>query len=329
MTATAQTNTTLQDIAQVIASHDAFVLCGHISPDGDCLGSQLCLAHALKAMGKSVTVTLPFDEPVDPSLSFLPGSNWFVPAEQVVDPFDVFIGVDVPSRDRLGTHAAALLDDAACSITIDHHAMDTTMCQYVYVDPDVASTTMLIWEIVKQLTERPPVESALCAYTGLVSDTGCFQYQNANRAAFDAAGDLVSAGADPALVARETMQNRSLPSLQLEARLIERMEFFADGQCVLSWVTLKDMAECGAQKSDTEVLINIARQIRGVRVACVLREQENLVKGSLRAKDDTDVAAIARSFNGGGHKAAAGFSLKESLDDACESMRTILSSLFA
>ena len=328
MSVTKQTNTTLAEIADVIKSHGSFLIAGHVGPDGDCIGSQLALAHVLNQLGKEVTVTLPSDEPVDSTLVFLPGAQLLTYAEKVhATSWDVFVGVDVPTRERLGESVAALKDLCARSITIDHHAVDTTMCDYVYVDPDVASTSMLIWTLAKLLSERPPVECAQCAYTGLVTDTGCFQFQNVNHDAFIAAADLVSAGADPALTARETMHNRTEASVRLEERIINRMEFFSDGKCVLSWVTKADMQACKAVKSDTDPLINTLRQIQGVRVACVLREQDDVVKGSLRAKDDTDVATIAQSFGGGGHKAAAGFTMYDSIDNAVATLRATLSSL--
>ncbi len=328
MAVTAQTNTTLEEIAQVIKDNNSFVVCGHIGPDGDCIGSQLSLAHALKELGKTVTVTTPTDDALDPAFSFLPGFDSFVPASQVTDSFDVFVGVDVPTRERLGQYAPSLLDSCALSVTIDHHAVDTTMCTYVYVDPQAASTTTLIWQLEKILFSEPPVSCALCAYTGLVTDTGCFQFQNVDKNAFEAAAQMVEAGANPALVAKETMHNRTLPSLRLESRIIDRMEFFCGGACVLSWVTLDDMRDCEAQKPDTDPLINAIRQIRGVRVACVLREENNLVKGSFRAKDDTDVSVIARRFGGGGHTAAAGFTIEGTIDEARDQLRETLRSLF-
>ena len=328
MGVTPQTNATLAQIAALIRECDDFVLCGHVSPDGDCLGSQLALAHTLWAMGKRATCVLVRDEPIGAALSFLPGADCFVPAASYDGACATFIALDVPSQARIGEAACALLDRASTTITIDHHMSNTTMSTYVYVDPDVAAVGMLVWGLVKLLVQKPPIESAVCAYTGLVTDTGGFRFQNSDVAAFDAAAELVAYGVDPAEVASHVFQNRSMASLKLEALTIDRMEVLCAGQVALSWVDNDDLKRFGAEKADVEPLIDTVRGLVGVRVACMLREQDGAVRGNLRSKDDTDVSALARDLGGGGHKAAAGFTLDMPLDAAVEHMRARLATLF-
>lgn len=316
MTVTSQTNTDLPALAAVLRKRDDFVICGHVSPDGDCIGSQLALMHVLRAIGKRATCLLAQDEPPDTQLSFLPGIDELVPAASYTGPAHTFIAVDVPTRARIGEAAAALRDACDLAITIDHHAVDTTMSDLVYVDPDIASTTMLVWELAGLLEAERPAAVALCAYTGLVTDTGRFQYQNTDAEALSAAASMVAAGADAAFVARNIFQNRSLASVRLEAYAIERMRFSVDGSLVLSWIDNDDFTRTGGSKADAEPIIDALRALQGVRVACMLRDQGDTVRGSLRAKDDTDVERIARAFGGGGHRAAAGFTLPGPIDDA-------------
>ena len=329
MTTTPQTNATLAEIAEVLRTGDDFVICGHVSPDGDCLGSQLALHHALLALGKRSQCVLARDEPVEASLGFLPGIGDLVFAGAYDGPCGVFVGVDAPSRERIGEHASSIHDRCGVSVTVDHHASETTMCDYVYVDPDSASASILVWELAKLLVGKPSYESALCAYTGLVTDTGGFRYQNTNSVALNAAAELLEYGIDPSFVASETLMSRTLASLKLEERVIGRMQFVADGAGVLSWVCRDDLQELGAQKSDTEPLVNVLRSVRGVRVACMLREQDGSVRGSLRSKDDTDVAALARELGGGGHKAAAGLTLDMQLDEAVALMTLKMTEILA
>ena len=317
MTTTPQTNASLEEIAQVIRDNDDFVLCGHVSPDGDCLGCQLTLWHALLAMGKRASCVLVRNEPIEGDLEFLPGISEMVPAELYEGPCEVFIGLDVPNRERIGS-AVRLLDRSRLSITIDHHSAEMRMCDFAYVDPDMASASMIVWELVKLLVEEPPKESALCAYTGLVTDTGGFRFQNSDARAFEAASELVEYEIDPAFVAKWVFQTRSLASLQLEALVIGRMRVLADGQAVLSWVCKDDLERFGAVKADSDPLIDCIRSLAGVRVACILREQDDYIRGSLRSKDETDVAALARKLGGGGHKAAAGITLHMTMDEAIE-----------
>lgn len=325
MAVSPQTNCTLAEVANRLCELDDFVVCGHVSPDGDCLGSQLALAAALRRLGKRVTCVLVKDEPVEANLlRVLDGAQDLVFAGAYKGAPGAFVGVDVPTRERIGEAACALLDQAPFSFTIDHHAVDATMCDMVYVDPDAASTTMLIWELAGYLGVERTGAVANCCYTGLVTDTGRFQYQNTDERCMRLAAEMVAAGADPASVSREVFQNRTYASMRLEATAIMRAEFSDDGATALGYLTREDFARFGAQKSDAEPVIDALRRIEGVRVACMLREQEDCIRGSLRAKDDTDVSAIARTFGGGGHVAAAGFTLHCTLDEAVAQVRAAL-----
>ena len=320
MTVTPQTNVTLESMADVIRTHDDFVICGHVSPDGDCIGSQLALWHALAALGKNATCLLVKDDPLPASLTFLPGAEDMVPAVRFTGKAQTFIGLDVPSRERVGEAACDILDSCSCSVTIDHHAYPTTMCEYVYVDPDSASASMLVWKLVTLLCEDAPMESALCAYTGLVTDTGGFRYQNTDKHAFEIASELVARGVDVSHVANCVFQNRTYASMMLESLAVSRMITNESGDYALSWITKNDMQEHAAKKYDTEPLIDALRSLQGVRVACMMREEDGKTRISLRAKDDTDVSTLARKLGGGGHRAAAGATLDVPIDQAIEFM---------
>lgn len=310
MSVTPQTNITLAELAVFLRDHDDFCICGHVSPDGDCLGSQLSLAHALRSLGKRVVCVLARDEALDAGAASLPGARDLVWAGLVERAPQCFVAVDVPTRERLGD-AARLLDESAASATVDHHAVDDRMTDICYTDPDSASTSLLVWELIGYLGVEPSSDMATCAFAGLMTDTGRFQYQNADARAFSLGAEMVSRGAEPAHIGSAFYQNRTLASVKLEAAAISHLRLIAGGSAALSYVSADDMAACGAVKADAEPLVDILRSIAGVRVVCMLREQPDGVRGSLRAKDDTDVSALARRFGGGGHRAAAGFSVKD------------------
>lgn len=328
MAVTPQTNTTLDAIARELASYESFCICGHVSPDGDCIGSQLALAHALERLGKRVSCVLAHDEPLDQCISTLPGAHRIVPACTFEGDFEVFVGVDVPTPDRMGD-GARLHAQAQRTVTIDHHAVPERMSDLSYTDPDAASTTVLVWETIGHLGVDRSGAVATCAYAGLMTDTGRFQFQNADARAFAAAAEMVAAGADPATIARDFYQNRRLASVLLEGIAIDHLQMLADGRAALSWIARADRDACGAVKADAEPLVDVLRSLTGVRVACMLREQEGEVRGSFRAKDDTDVAAIARELGGGGHRAAAGFTVEGDIDHAVSVVRARLEALFA
>lgn len=327
MAVTPQTNATLYEIAEFLRLHDDFVISGHVNPDGDCIGSQLALAHALESLGKTVTCVLAKPDSLPHELAFLPGAASMVAACDFDGPCNVFVGVDVPSFERLGQDASAIRNRSAHSITIDHHAADERMCDMVHVDPDSASASILVWNVIKLLCPEAPYESALCAYTGLVTDTGCFRFQNSDARAFATASELITQGVDAAMVATRIYQEKTLASLKLESLAVDRMELVSNGSAVVSWVTMTDFQALSACKSDAESLVDVLRSMSGVKVVCMLREQDDCVRGSLRAKDDTDVASLARKYDGGGHRAAAGFTLYMPIDQAVALMRDELANL--
>lgn len=324
MATTPQTNTTLERIALALKDADDIVIGGHISPDGDCLGSQLGLACALRQLGKNVTCTLASEAPLDSGLLFLPGSGELVYAGLPQRRPKTFVAVDVPTRDRLGEAQWKLHEKASLTITIDHHAVDSRMAALSYTDPDAASCSMLVWEVAKLLGVTLEGDVAACAYTGLMTDTGSFRNQNADARAFVAAAEMVAAGADAGGIASNVYQSRTIASLRLEARVVERMRFAANGGFLISYLTLKDFEETGAVMADAEQSVSLLRSLAGVRVACMLKEVEGakgvFIKGSFRAKDDTDVREIACRHSGGGHRAAAGFKMFCPMDHAIEQL---------
>ena len=329
MAVTPQTNVSLEKIATILQDNDDFVICGHVSPDGDCIGSQLALWHALKSIGKNAACVLVRSDPLGASLDFLPGAEEMTPAADFAGTCKTFIGVDVPNRERIGRAACAILDTAQLSITIDHHAADERMCDFAYVDPDAAAASMIVWEIIKLLVDGPSKECALCAYTGLLTDTGGFRFQNSDSRAFQAASELVAHGVDPSFVATNVYQNRTLASLKLEAIVINRMDVFCDGQVAMSWVDEGDVQNVGAERADLEPLVDVVRSVQGIRVACMMRKQDGKARVNLRAKDDTDVSELARELGGGGHKAAAGFTIDMPMKEALAFMRGKLEDLLA
>lgn len=306
----------LDVIAQRLKAADDIVICGHVSPDGDCLGSQLGLAAALRALGKRVTCLLAKDDAIDYGLKSLPGIEDMVPAADFTGTVGMFVTVDVPTAGRMGEAAARLHASAPATLSVDHHPSAQPLSQRAYVDEDAPACALIIWDLIAHLGVTPDATMATCCYTGLMTDTGRFQYQNTTAESFSAAAAMIDAGAKPAEIAVQVYQNRSRASLSLEARVLKNMEFYGNGAYAISSLMRSDFVEAGAVKADAEPLIDVLRSVRGVRVACILRQQEGGVRGSLRAKDGTDVSVIATQLGGGGHKAAAGFTFVGGMDAA-------------
>lgn len=300
----------------LLQGQHSVAVCGHVNPDGDSLGSTLALTLGLRSLGYDVTPLLATRE--KPKLyDFLEGYDDLVPACEYHARPDVFILVDVPNAQRSGD-AEYVFRRAKKTMVIDHHQGDAAFADVGFVDSTAAAAGMLAWDFLVAAGAELTPAIATCCYTALVTDTGRFQFQNADPRALRAAADFAQAGAVPSEVARFVYQRRSWAALQLEALVVERMQLLFDGKVVLSWVTEADFKELGASKEDGDSLIDAIRQLDGVDIAVMLREQGPIVRGSIRSKTDRDVAAIAAKMNGGGHKAAAGFTIHDSLDKARE-----------
>lgn len=310
-------------IADALLDADDICICGHVNPDGDCIGSVLALTHALKGLGKRVSPLIERPDMLDDSLHTLPGVSDLVRSAEVCS-CTYFITVDVSALDRIDEAARGLFERAAHTITIDHHEVAHPLSERTYCDPLAPSTTCLIWELCAYLSAERTQDIAHCTYAGLMTDTGRFQYSNTTPVAFRLAEQMVSAGADVARISCDFFQNRTYQSVLLEKIALEHLELIGDADIALSWVSNKDMSDVGAVSADCEGLIDVLRSLGQVRIACMLKEQGSIVRGSLRSKDGSDVAALARTFGGGGHKAAAGFTLTCPLDEALRRVKQAL-----
>lgn len=302
-------------------------VCGHINPDGDCVGSALGLALALRERGIEAT-PLVAAHALPASLDFLPGFELLELASEYRGHADVFIAVDVPSADRLGD-GIPLFTAAPKTIVFDHHEGPASFATESYGDPTAAAAALLVWEFAQQLGVEHAPGIATCCYTALVTDTGRFQFQNTDARALRAAAELVEAGANASDICLNLFQRKPLTTLELETLTVQRARFMCGGRAVLSWIDDDDLARLGATREDAEDLIDTIRQLEGVEVAVMLKGQAGgHIRGSLRSKSELDVAAVARKMSGGGHKAAAGFSLTGAIEPALDTVGGHLAELF-
>jgi bifunctional oligoribonuclease and PAP phosphatase NrnA len=280
------------------------VVCGHVRPDGDAIGSTLGMTLALREAGIPAVPTLASRAEGPSTYAFLPGFGLFVAAEQLEAP-DVFIAVDTPIPDRLGL-AEPLMRAAKTIIVIDHHPDAKTYGAVNILDPRAAATAQLIWRLSNVLNDKRSADVAQCCYAGLITDTGRFSYDNTCESAFLEAAEMVMAGVDPADMSRNVYQSRSRASLAIEARAMGRLTVVNDGKVGYAWVDDADFAELGVLPEEAETLPDAVRVLGGIEVAVLMRQYGDEVRVNLRAKTGFDVGSVARHFGGGGHRAAAG-----------------------
>jgi len=257
-------------------------------------------------MGKKVTV-FNATKPLPEYLDFLP--NFDKVTNKLPKKTDLTISFDCGSFDRLG-----LEEKPSFLINIDHHISNTNYGDINLIEPNHASTSQVIYDILKANNIDIPADTAVCIYTALVTDTGSFQYESVNDKVFECAADLVRCGVKPDFVSKMLFQRDRLSRLRLLAKAYETIEMCCEGKVAFVEVTKEMMEITGAIKDDTDTIVNSVRALAPVEVACMLREDDEGIKISLRSKNYADVSKIAQKHGGGGHIRAAGATIKGEFD---------------
>jgi len=291
-------------ILEIIREHKTFCIVGHIRPDGDCIGSQLGLALALRNEGKKVTVwnqdTIPL------KYRFLVGDG-LIEKPKRGEKFDCVIATDCASFERLGK-AGEGIGERKIFINIDHHESNTRYADVNWVSPREPSTGELIYRLLK--VARWPITKPIAdlLFTAISTDTGSFQYPNTRPGTFHAGAELVTRGANLAKICDEIYQSYPLSRAKLLKHVYSKFRLTDGDRIAWLWLKKKDFTRTGAESDDTEGLIDHLRAIEPVVVACVFEEVEpELTRLSLRSKNEkVNVSDIAKQFGGGGHPAAAG-----------------------
>jgi bifunctional oligoribonuclease and PAP phosphatase NrnA len=292
--------------AAIAGAQRAVITC-HVHPDGDALGSALALHRALANAGRQAVVS--FSEPftVAPHYRFLAGLDHLTPPDQVPRVADLFVCFDTGSLDRLGSLVDAF-QGASRTVVVDHHASNTRFGQVNLIDPDAPASAVLCRELLRRLGLPLDREIATCLYTGLVTDTGRFQYQSTTPDTHLLAAELLGAGVEQYEVAKAVFETNNIDYLRLVGAALGRIVQVPDASLVWTRVGLADLAAHGVDMEETEGLIDLVRTDGASDVAVVLKEQPGGGhKVSLRSKGATDVGQLATRFGGGGHKYAAGF----------------------
>lgn len=309
----------LEKFKNFIDEANTIAISAHINPDGDALGSALGLRKSLELYGKKVDVIK--ISQVDDYLKFLPQlENYKEPSQKE---YDLFIIVDCSEFDRIDK-AIEICKNSKNVLVIDHHKGGSIKTDLNIIHSDSPASCELVYEIIKKLNLPMDKEIATLLYAGLVTDTGRFLYANISELTFYTAAELYKIGADFEMIYKNLYQNKEISKLQFENYLLNKVEF--KKPYALVGVSQKTCVDFGVQMGDSESVVNMLRDLKGIEVACLVKEYgENEYKISLRSKDYLDVSEIARNNGGGGHIRASGFTLNaDSMDEALNKMRKIL-----
>ena len=288
-------------------------IAGHVRPDGDCVGSTLAIYNYIKEYYPQIDVRL-YLEPIPNVFKFLRYADEIRSdyTDEIV--FDLFIVCDCGDEGRLG-NAVKYYENAKNTLCIDHHVSNQEFAQHNYIFPDASSTCELVYGLLDpaHITK----EIAECLYTGMVHDTGVFQYSCTSAKTMNIAGQLMELGIDYSEIVDATFYTKTYAQNQILGQALLDSRLYLDGRCIISVVTKEEMDEFGVLPKHLDGIVNQLRVTKGVVVAAFMYQNEDgSFKVSLRANGTFDVAALAMHFGGGGHVKAAGYTAFEDAETA-------------
>lgn len=305
------------ETALYLLKFDKFAIVTHRRPDGDTLGSAALLCRGLRQLGKTAHVL----ENPETTEKYAPLHEGLTKAW--AEEGDTVVCVDVASPNMLGAHFAPLQEKI--QLRIDHHGSATPFTPFELVEPKTASCGEIVYGVLRAMGAKLDIPMAQALYTAISTDTGCFRYANTTAETLRVAADCKEAGADTFRLNQELFETNSLARLRLQGWLVENALFLQGGKIAICALPLSKEQELGLTEDDMENISGFPRSIAGVKIAATLRQETaETVKMSVRAVPGYDAAAICATFGGGGHKGAAGASMKMTMDEAVEAVKAAM-----
>lgn len=300
-------NINLKRIASEILSKDnVYILC-HQYPDGDTIGSALALTLALLQKGKRAKLLC--SDKIPNKYSYMINKLEVLDFEP-----EYIISVDVADKNLLGDNLKKY--EKNIDLCIDHHQKNTGYAKKTIIDPTAAATAQIIYKLIKKMDVEITKTIANCIYTGITTDTGCFKYANATQETYSIAAEMLKYGANAFMINQIMFDTKSIEKIRLEKLIYESLKFYFNNTCATIYLTKEMIEESKAGEDDLEGISSIPKKIAGVKVGVTFREKENNeFKISVRTEGEIDACEICEAFNGGGHKNAAGCSMKGNLSE--------------
>jgi phosphoesterase RecJ-like protein len=301
---------TPEKILSAFGRDDMFLLAAHISPDGDSIGSCLALCMALDSLGRKALIYS--RDPVPKQYRFLPGHERIISDVREVAELDpVLVLLDCNGPERAGLEGIAFRR----SIVVDHHETQNVFGDVRWIDPEAAATGLMVYFLIKGLGVRITGDMAVNLYAAIAVDTGTFRYSNTTPEVLRICAALVDCGAEPHLISEALYESWERKRFDLLVLALNTLEIRSG--VAMAHVTKAMFNKTGTKPGDTETFSNFARRIGTIRISSLFRELDGGEwKVSLRSKGDVNVARIAELFGGGGHKNAAGYTIKADLKTA-------------
>ena len=301
-------NITIKQAADFLKScGDSYILI-HQSPDGDCIGSGYAVKNYLEATGRKAKVLCCDEIPARYSFLLSGKNDDFVPQN--------VISVDVADKVLFGNLADEYGDKI--ELSIDHHASNKPFANQTCVDSGAAAACEVLYEVFKAADFEITRQMAICLYTGIATDTGCFQFSNAKAITFQIVSHIMQKYPDInySKINRQMFAVKTRQRMKMEAMAVENMEAFFDGKCAVISVTLDFLEKMHVDSKDIEGIESIPLQLDTSVIGITIKEREKgFFKISMRGTDGIDVSKICEVFGGGGHVKAAGCAIKGTLEE--------------
>ena len=322
-------------LSSMIQKSNRVVVTCHMTPDGDALGSSLCMVHVLLSMGKFATVVVPDCPPQN--LMFLPGSSHVVVAscrperaESLLTDADLVVLLDFNDLKRIDRMAPMVEASKAKRVVIDHHLNPSIKADVLISRPDVSSTCALLYQVLESigLERRISREAAECCCTGMMTDTGNFAYNSNDPQLYRILERLVAKGVDKDAIYTRLFNTNTESRVRLMGYAQSRkMQILPEHQAAVIALSREELDEFGYKRGDTEALVNVPLSIPGITYSIFLREDEpGYVKVSMRSKGNFSVKEICEAhFGGGGHVNASGGEMRAPLDEVLQRVIDVLS----
>lgn len=306
---------TVDNIFEEIKKAKTIVILTHENPDGDAVGSSLAMYMALQKMGKEVDLVIPVLPKV---YAFLPKAEE-AKKEGSTTPYDLAIALDSATIKMLNGWSN-YFETAKVKVVIDHHGSNTMYGDYNYVNPVAPACAQILITVLEYFGIEIDKEIGTAILTGIITDTGGFQYQSTTPETFEFASELLKKGVNVSSIYKKVMNTKSKANFELRKRAIERMEFIEKGKISFTYITMQDEQEVNAEPGDHEGIVEEGRAIEGVEVSIFLRETEKGYRASLRSNDYLNVSDVCLMFGGGGHIHAAGCTIAQNLEQVKEKL---------
>jgi len=300
-------------------------LIAHVMPDGDTLGSCLALGRILSLQGKIVDLYCQDGYPH--VYSFLHGIDKFRKPEGACVEYDLCVAVDCSDLGRLGK-CSIIFEHSRQTANIDHHISNTHFAGINRVESGAAATGEIIFQLFTEMGTSPDRIAAEALYTAICTDTGTFSFSSTTPRSYRIAAELLETGISVEDITSRLYRSHRPERIRLLGKALGSLELLADNQAAILKITRDMLDECGADDSDTENIINYARDIQGVELGILLKETKDGIKASFRSKERIDAASLAGHFGGGGHKRAAGASIDGDMQNAYRMILEILKKYF-